>query len=88
MVYDWNFTSVKMLPYFENFPRNFTCWHLERRPSKATIVETMHKVLVVDRALPGNAVAWTMFEWDAFRYKAIKRAVARERKHLGLAAVE
>ena len=80
MVYDWVFTSVKMLPYFEALPRSFTYWHLRKGIGRATLMETVHRVLTVDRALADNSIAWTMYEWDAFRFKAVKRLELLETK--------
>jgi hypothetical protein len=82
LVYDWVFTSVKALPFYESFPRGFTCWHLRRKLDRAGLIETVHRILTVDLALPNNLVAWTLYEWDAFRYRKVNELMHHKHRVL------
>jgi len=80
MVLDFVLTSPKLLPFYENFPRNMVCWQFVRKAlhDSATISESLHRVLVVDVAMGSWLLALATFEWDAFRYRSVRRLLRKE----------
>jgi len=79
MVQDFILTSPKLLPFYETFPRDVTCWHFNKKTlrNKADVAEYLHRVLIVDLHMDNWLLAHATWEWDAFRYKSVKKLLRK-----------
>jgi len=74
---DFVLTDPRILPFYDSFPRGFTCWQAKRNISRANIADLLHRILVVDWAKDDTSLAWTTWELDAFRFKTVKRLLRK-----------
>jgi len=74
---DFELTDARMLPFYDFFARNVTCWHYGRDLS---LVEKIHMALVIAKALPTEELGLVTYEADAFQFRQVKRLLRRRPK--------